>query len=69
MNKPNADAVNVWLDNAAKNLRRIDRERGPADMAARAAVAQVWADMARLQYEMVRDYEAAQRARAVVGEA
>lgn len=61
MNKPNADAVNNWLDTAAKHLRRVDPERGPDVMAARAAVAQVWADMARLQYEMVRDYEAAQR--------
>ena len=61
MNKPNPDAVNTWLDTAAKQLRRVDPERGSEAMAARAAVAQVWADMARLQYEMVRDYEAAQR--------
>lgn len=59
MNKPNPDAVDLWLERAAKHLRRVDPEQSPAAMTARAAVAQVWADMARLQHERVRDYEAA----------
>ncbi|MEE2040079.1 hypothetical protein Q8791_22950 [Nocardiopsis sp. CT-R113] len=56
MTTPDPAKVDEYMRTAEKQLRNTDFHRG--DAPARAAVARVWLDMARLQHDRVRDYAA-----------